>query len=101
MSATLTVHRNSPKDAQQREIVVSLDGEPIAELLYGQTILKEISAGPHTLLVDNTWNRESATFTAVENEQITFVAQNRSGSFSQFLLMIFGAAPIRVSLERQ
>ncbi len=101
MSATLTVNRNSPKDAQQREILVSLDGEPIAELLYGQSISKEISAGPHTLAVDNTWNSESTSFNAAENDQITFVAQNRSGSFSQFLLMIFGAGPIRVSLSRQ
>ncbi len=101
MPAILTVNRNSPNDAQQREIVVTLDGEPIAELLYGQTVSKEISAGPHTLLVDNTWNREFTTFTAAENDQINFVAQNRSGSFSQFLLVIFGAGPIRVSLTRQ
>jgi hypothetical protein len=101
MPANLTVNRNSPNDAQQREIIVQLDGEPIAELLYGQTITKEISPGSHTLLVDNTWNREAATFTAGENEEVTFVAQNRSGSFSQFLLMIFGAGPIRVSLQRQ
>jgi len=101
MPANLTVNRNSPNDAQQREIIVQLDGEHIAELLYGQTITKEISPGPHTLLVDNTWNRESATFTASEYERVTFVAQNRSGSFSQFLLMIFGAGPIRVSLQRQ
>ena len=101
MPANLTVNRNSPNDAQQREIIVQLDGEPIAELLYGQTFTKEIFPGPHTLLVDNTWNRQSATFTAAENEKVTFVAQNRSGSFSQFLLMIFGAGPIRVSLQRQ
>ena len=101
MPATLTVNRNSPNDAQQREIVVTLDGEQIAELAYGQTVSKEIPAGSHTLLVDNTWNKRSATFIAAENEQISFLAQNRSGSFSQFLLMIFGAGPIRVSLTRQ
>ena len=101
MPANLTVNRNSPQDAQQREIVVSLDGERIAELVYGQSVSKEIPAGPHTLLVDNTWNSQSTNFTATDNEQINFVAQNRSGSFAQFLLMIFGAGPIRVSLQRQ
>lgn len=101
MSATLTVNRNSPNDAQQREILVSLDGERIAELVYGQSVSKEIPVGSHTLLVDNTWNSETISFTAAENEEVTFVAQNRSGSFAQFLLMIFGAGPIRVSLQRQ
>ena len=101
MPATLTVNRNSPNDAQQREILVTLDGEKIAELLYGQMISKQIPAGRHTLLVDNTWNRETVSFNAAENEQITFLAQNRSSSFAQFLLMIFGAGPIRVSLHRQ
>lgn len=101
MSATLTVNRNSPNDAQQREILVTLDGEQIAELLYGQTVSRQIPAGRHTLHVDNTWNRETISFDAAENEQIAFLAQNRSGSFAQFLLMVFGAGPIRVSLQRQ
>lgn len=101
MAATLTINRNSADDTQQREIVVTLDGESIAELAFGQTVTKEISAGPHTLLVDNTWNKKTLQFTAAENEQIRFVTQNRAGSFSQFLLMIFGAGPIYVSLERQ
>ena len=101
MFASLTVNRNSPQDAQQREIVVLLDGERIAELAYGQSVSKEITPGPHTLAVDNTWNSESTTFNAAENDEITFIAQNRSGSFAQFLLMIFGAGPIRVSLNRQ
>lgn len=101
MPALLTVNRNSPEDAQQREILVFLDGEQIAELLYGQSISKEISPGAHTLLVDNTWNKRSTDFIASENDKISFLAKNRSGSFSQFLLMIFGAGPIRVFLTRQ
>jgi hypothetical protein len=101
MPATLTVNRNSDDDTQQREIVVTLDGEPIAELVFGQSVTKEISAGSHTLVVDNTWNKQSATFSASENEKVSFLAKNRAGNFSQFLLMIFGAGPIRVSLSRQ
>src|SRR5882762_1930800 len=101
MPATLTIERNSSDDTQQREIVVLLDGESIAELSFGQTVTKEIPAGSHTLRVDNTWNNKTLQFTAAENEQIRFVTQNRAGSFSQFLLMLFGAGPIYVSLTRQ
>lgn len=100
MPATLTVNRNSPEDAQQREIIVKLDGEQIAELTYGQSVIKEIAAGPHTLLVDNTWNKQSAQFTAGEGDSICFVAKNSSSRFAEFLLMVFGAGPLRVSLER-
>ncbi|MBS1840308.1 MAG: hypothetical protein JSS69_13180 [Acidobacteria bacterium] len=101
MPSTLTVDRNSTEDAQQREIIVKLDGEQIAQLAYGQSITKEIPAGPHTLLVDNTWNKKSVVFSAVEGDSIRFLAKNTSSRFSEFLLMIFGAAPIRVSLDRQ
>jgi len=99
--ATLTVNRNSPDDAQQREINIYLDGDSIAELMYGQTISKEIAPGTHTLVVDNTWNKKTFEFTAADNEEVSFLAQNTAGSFSQFLLGIFGAGPLRVSLARQ
>ena len=101
MPATITIDRNSPEDAQQREIIVKLDGEQIAELTYGQSITKEISAGPHTLVVDNTWNKKSAQFAAADGDSIRFLAKNQSSRFSEFLLMIFGAGPLRVSVDRQ
>src|SRR6476660_252372 len=101
MPATISIDRNSPEDAQQREIIVKLDGEQIAELTYGLSITKEISAGPHTLVVDNTWNKKSVQFTAADGDSIRFLAKNKSSRFSEFLLMIFGAGPLRVSVERQ
>lgn len=101
MPARLTVNRTSATDAQQREIKVYLDGSQISELMYGQSVSQEISGGEHTLTVDNTWNKETTSFVAKENEDVSFVAQNSSGSFSQFLLMMFGAGPLRVSLKRQ
>jgi len=101
MPATLTVNRNSPEDAQQREIIVKLDGEQIAELTYGQSITTELAPGPHTLLVDNTWNKKSEQFTVNDGDSIHFLAKNQSSRFSEFLLMIFGAGPLRVYLDRQ
>lgn len=40
MPATLTVNRNATDDAQQRQIVVSLDGERIAELMFGDSVTR-------------------------------------------------------------
>jgi len=101
MPASLTVDRNASDDAQQRQIIISLDGEPIAELMFGESVTREIPAGPHALLVDNTWNRKSMNFTAAENEKISFVTKSRSSRFSEFLLMFFGAGPLKVFLTRQ
>ena len=101
MPATLSVDRNAPDDAQQRQIIVSLDGQPIAELMFGDSVTREISAGAHTLLADNTWNKKSINFTVTENEKISFLAKSRSSRFSEFLLMFFGAGPLKVFLSLQ
>jgi hypothetical protein len=101
MSGTLTIDRNSPDDAQQRQILVFLDGEQIAEVMYGESVTKEIAAGPHTLLVDNTWNKRSAQFDAADGAAVRFQVKNHSSRISEFLLMIFGAGPLKVSLERR
>src|SRR5258706_13311971 len=89
MPATLTVDRNAPDDAQQRQIIVSLDGQPIAELMFGDSVTREISAGAHTLLADNTWNKKSINFTVTENEKISLLAKSRSSPLSEILLMFF------------
>ena len=101
MSATLTVDRNSSDDAQQRQIVISLDGEPIAELMFGDSVTKDIPPGPHTILVDNTWNKKTMDFTANEGETLQFLVKNHSSRIAEFFLMIFGAGPLKVSLERK
>ena len=101
MPASLTVDRNAPDDAQQRQIIVSLDGQPIAELMFGDSVTREIPVGPHTLLVDNTWNKKSINFPAAENEKLFFVTKSRSSRFAEFLLMFFGAGPLKVFLSRQ
>lgn len=101
MAATLTINRNAPDDAQQRQILVFLDGEQIAELMYGESVTKEIAPGPHVLLVDNTWNKKSTQFDVADGGPVRFLVKNHSSRISEFLLMIFGAGPLKVSLDRQ
>jgi hypothetical protein len=100
MAATLMVERNSPDDAQQREIIVLVDGEWIAELTFGKSVTQEIPPGDHTLTVDNTWNKKSVAFTAQDGETIRFKTKNTSSRIAEFFLMIFGAGPLKVSVER-
>ena len=44
--ATVTVSRKDPADFQQRQLVVYLDGQRLGEILFGESLTREISAGP-------------------------------------------------------
>ena len=50
----LTIHRTSLRDERSRQIVCKLDGEWVADLLYGHTRTCEIAPGRHTLRIHNT-----------------------------------------------
>jgi len=48
--ARITICRQSPQDAGYREIFVSIDGEQVAMLEYGDTYTAEIKPGPPPVL---------------------------------------------------
>jgi hypothetical protein len=97
----ITIERNSPDDVQQRQIVVKLDGERVAELMYGQSVTREIVPGKHSLRVDNTWNWKTIEFVVAPGEHPRFRAISRAGRFTWFLIGTLGAGPMYVSLERE
>ncbi len=98
-SAKITVLRNCDDDVQTRQIIVSLDGEQKAELMFGDTIEIFALPGHHTLRVDNTWNRKDLDLDVVAGDDLRFVTKSSAGQFSRFLLVVFGAGPIYVSIE--
>lgn len=99
--SSITVSRTSPEDAKQRQVIVKLDGEHLAELLYGQKVNKKVSPGHHRLRVDNTWNWKTMEFDLAPGEHANFLTVSRLGRFTWFLAAAFGAGPIYVSLERE
>src|SRR5690242_5586357 len=50
----ITISRKDPRDVRDRQIITSIDGEPLATLLYGGEISREVPAGPHRLRAHNT-----------------------------------------------
>ncbi|SRR5216683_2022050 len=98
-SAQITVTRDSPEDVQTRQIIVSLDGERKAELMFGDAITVSTPPGRHTLRVDNTWNHKDLVFDVAAGGDLHFVTKSSAGQFSRFLLVAFGAGPIYVSIE--
>ena len=97
----ITVRRKSPDDVQQRQIIVKLDGESVGELFYGDTISVPVTAGHHRLQVDNTWNWKTVELDVVAGDHLKFQTMSRAGRFTWFLVSMFGAGPIYVSVERE
>lgn len=97
--AQITVSRDSPDDVQTRQIIVSLDGERKAELLFGDAITISAPPGRHTLRVDNTWNHKDLVLDVLAGSDLRFVTKSSAGQFSRFLLVAFGAGPIYVSID--
>jgi hypothetical protein len=98
-SGQITVTRDSPDDAQTRQIFVYLDGQQKAELMFGEEIAIHAPAGRHVLRVDNTWNHKDLELNVSAGSDLRFVTKSSAGQFSRFLLVAFGAGPIYVSIE--
>jgi hypothetical protein len=98
--AVLTVERRDSADVRIRQLVVALDGEPFATLLFGQAAKRPIPPGSHRLRVHNTLVWKNVTFDAAPGEQVRFRAVNRAGPGSMTLLALLGAGPLYVTVER-
>ncbi len=101
MAASLTVSRNSPTDVQQRQVIIKLDGEPFATVLYGQKVSRQIPAGSHQLRFDNTWAKKTVEFKAAEGEEVRFNVINRAGRFTWWMVGVLGAGPMYLTIDRE
>lgn len=101
METRLTVSRTSTADVQQRQVIVKLDGEPFAVLLYGQTAQRVIEPGSHRLRFDNTWVKKTVEFRAAEGEHIKYNVINRAGRFTWWMVAVLGAGPMYLTVERE
>ena len=97
--AQITIRRTSPDDIQLRQIIVKLDGQPVAELMYGGTVTIPVTPGRHRLRVDNTWNWKTLDLDVAPGEHFKFLTINRAGRFTWFLVGTLGAGPMYVSIQ--
>ena len=96
----LTIHRTSPLDAKDRQIIMSLDGKKLATLLYGHMHTCEIPPGPHTLRANNTLVWKTVRFDAAPGEDVHYTTINRAPGSLFYLLFVFGVGPMYVTLTR-
>jgi hypothetical protein len=99
--ARITVTRTHAVDVRDRQIVVSIDREPLATLLFGQHATREVSAGPHRLKAHNTLFWRNLDVELEPGEHARFVVINRAGSGTLSLLGILGVGPLYLTFERE
>ena len=99
--ARITVSRQSPDDIRQRQVVLKLDGEPWAKLLYGDTATREVEPGPHRLRVHNTLVWKTVDMDLPRGEHARFTVANRAGWGTYWMVGIFGAGPLYVTVTRE
>jgi hypothetical protein len=100
-AARITIVRKDPKDVRDRQIVVSLDGDSFGTLLYGDTLARDVPAGPHRLRAHNTLFWKTLDIDLRPGEQARFIAVNRPGVGTYSLLGLLGVGPLYLTFERE
>ena len=99
--ARITITRNDPADVRDRQVVVSLDGESLATLMYGEEVSREVPAGPHRLRAHNTLFWKTVDLDLAPGEQARIKAVNRAGVGTYSLLGLLGVGPLFLTFERE
>ena len=99
-AAKLTVHRTTSWDEQSRQILCSVDGKYVGQLLYGQSLTRDIPAGPHTFKANNTLVWKTVPFEAAAGEHVQFTVWNApmGGWFMRLLFIFVGAAALKLGV---
>ena len=95
----LTIHRTSPEDVRDRQVIMSLDGKRLTQLFYGQTFTCDIEPGPHRLRANNTLVWKTVQFIAPAGTHVHFTCINRAPAGMMYMLAVFGVAPLFVTLR--
>src|SRR5690349_20470629 len=98
--ARITTTRSDSRDVRDRQIVTSLDGEPLATLLYGGEMTKEVDVGRHCIRAHSTLCWKALDLDLKPGEHARFIVVNRRGTGSLSLLGVFGVGPLYLTFER-
>lgn len=100
-TATITVTRRSPQDVRQRQVYISIDGTSVAELLYGQSVTRQVPAGLHRLRANNTLVWKTLECNLRPGEHAMFTVVNRPGFGTYALLSLLGTGPIYLTFQQE
>jgi hypothetical protein len=98
--ARITVAREAPNDVKVRQVSLSLDGEALATLMYGESVTRQLEPGAHWLRAHNTLVWKNLDFEIEPGEHARFRVINRPGPGTYVMLSLLGTGPIYLTLER-
>lgn len=98
--SSVTIARTHATDVGLRQLVISLDGERLGDLLFGQSMQRDVEPGPHRLRVSNTLVWKTLEFAVKPGEQVRFEAINRAGKLTYPMMVILGVGPLYVTVKR-
>jgi hypothetical protein len=101
LPARITVSRNDQRDIRDRQIVLSLDGESLATLLFGDEVTREVPSGTHRIRAHNTLFWKTLEIDLAPGEHARFAVVNRAGTGTFSLLGLLGAGPLYLTFERR
>ena len=99
--ARVTITRKDPADVKDRQVVVSLDGQSLATLMYGEEASREVPPGQHRLRAHNTLFWKTIDLDLAPGEHARFRAINRAGVGTYSLLGLLGVGPLFLTFERE
>jgi len=99
--ARITISRKHPDDVRQRQIVVSLDGEPLGTLLFGEAVTREVPAGLHRLRAHNTLFWKNLQVDLHPGQHVRFTTVNSAGPGSFSMLGLLGVGPLYLKMFRR
>lgn len=99
--ARITISRRDSKDVRDRQIVVSLDGQRLATLLFGGEVTRDVTPGEHRLRAHNTLFWKTIDVSLAPGEHARFTTVNRAGMGTFSLLGLLGVGPLYLTFERQ
>lgn len=101
MRSSVTISRQHPDDARQRQVLARLDGGPTATLMFGGRVTHEVQPGAHVLRVNNTLFWKTIRFTVEAGEQLEFIVVNRASRITFGFLAGLGLAPLYMTIEKR
>ena len=99
--ARVTIARTEPNDVRDRQIVLSMDGEPLGTLLFGQQVTRDVAPGRHRLKAHNTLFWKNIEVDLQPGEHVRFTVINRAGTGTLSLLGVLGVGPLYLTFERR
>lgn len=99
--ARITVTRRDPQDVRDRQVIVSVDGERIATLRYGEETTRDVAPGRRRLRLHNTLFWKTLDLDLQPGEHARFRVTNRSLGAVTYVFGLLGSAPLSLAVERE